>query len=102
MLKTFDISDNVKMRAALVMKRSPNEKTMPGRARPNAERLFNRYDFHSVGQHQRKKMAEAVGEADSELIRSGDIEELARQFANRFAVKSPTLIEAALSVAVEG
>jgi hypothetical protein len=74
---------------------------MPRRARQNAEQLFNRNDFYSMQQHQRQKMLEAVGEADSELIRSADAEELRSQFADRFALEAPTLTDAALSVTVD-
>ena len=74
---------------------------MSRRARQNAEQLFHRYDFHSVQQHQRQKMVEAIGEADSELLRSADAEELGSQFADQFALEAPTLTEAALSVTVD-
>lgn len=63
---------------------------MSRRARQNAEQLFNRYDSYSVQQHQRQEMVEAIGQADSELIRSADAEELARQFADQFALEAPT------------
>jgi hypothetical protein len=74
---------------------------MSRRARQNAEQLFNRYDSYSVQQHQRQKMVEAIGQAESELIRSADAEELARQFADQFALEAPTLTEAALSITVD-
>jgi hypothetical protein len=46
-------------------------------------------------------MAEAIGQADADLIRSADVEELARRFADRFSLEVPTLTEAALSITVD-
>jgi hypothetical protein len=71
------------------------------RARPNAEHLFNGYPFFSLQEHKRKQMAAAIAEAEPELIRTGDIEQLTTQFADQFTVDAPTLIEGALSISVE-
>jgi hypothetical protein len=54
-----------------------------------------------VQQHQRQKMAEAVEQAGSELIRTADPDALARQFADEFSLAAPTLTEEALSITVD-
>jgi hypothetical protein len=62
---------------------------MSRRPRQNAEHLFRRYDSYSVKQHQRQKMEEAIGQADSDLILSADVEELARRFVDQFSLETP-------------
>lgn len=76
-------------------------KDMSRSARPRAEHLFSGYDFYSLQKRQRQRMAAAILEAQTELIRTGDVEELAKRFADQFALEAPTLIEGALSVSVE-
>jgi hypothetical protein len=71
------------------------------RARPNAEQLFARFGFYSLQEHNRQQMANAIAEADAELIRTGDVEDLTTQFAEEFTVEAPTLIEGALSINAE-
>jgi hypothetical protein len=71
------------------------------RARPNAEQLFTRFAFYSLQDHKRQQMANAIAEADPELIRTGHVEELTKQFAEEFTVEAPTLIEGALSINAE-
>ena len=78
-----------------------SRETMARRARADGEPLFRRYDFHSVGQHQRQRMEDAINQADAELIRSADADELARHFADQFALEAPTLVEGAMSISVE-
>ncbi len=46
-------------------------------------------------------MANAVAEADPELIRTADLDELTKQFTDEFIVEAPVLIEGALSINVE-
>ena len=74
---------------------------MPRRARPNGQHLFNQMPFYALQEHQRQQLAAAINEEDPELIRTGDIDALAKVFADRFALEAPTLIEGALSVSVE-
>jgi hypothetical protein len=71
------------------------------RARPNAEQLFAGFAFNSLQESKRRQMANAVAEADPELVRVGDVEELTKQFAEEFTVEPPTLIEGALSINAE-
>lgn len=74
---------------------------MARRARPNGRQLFSEYPFYTLQEQQRQQMAATIAEADPELIRTGDVEELTKQFADRFALEAPTLIEGALSISVE-
>ena len=74
---------------------------MASKTRPGAEPLFGGYDFHSLQQHKRQQMEAEIAAANPELIRTGDVEELAKQFADRYALEAPTLIEGALSISVE-
>ena len=76
------------------------ENVMP-RARPNAEPLFSTYDFHGLQEHRRQKMASEIGQASPELINTGDVEELAKYFAEKNSLEMPTLIEGALSISAE-
>ena len=46
-------------------------------------------------------MAATIAEADPEQIRTGDVEELTKQFAGRFALDAPTLIEGALTISIK-
>jgi TIR domain len=69
--------------------------------RPNAEHLFSRYDCYGLQEHQRQEMAEKIGQADPEVIRTGDVEELANRFAEQFFLEAPTLLPGALSITVE-
>lgn len=71
------------------------------RARPNGKQLFSGYPFHALQEQQRQRMAVAIAGADAELIRTGDVEELTKRFADGFAFETPTLIEGALSISVE-
>src|SRR2546421_13052317 len=73
---------------------------MSRRARPNVEQLFSKFPFHGLQEHQRQTIATAIADADPELIRTGDVEELTREFADRFRLDAPTLIEGALSISV--
>lgn len=74
---------------------------MPRRGRENAERLFSTYDSYSLQEHQRQLLAEAIAEADADQIGMGDADKLAKQFADRFSLEAPTLLEGALSVTAE-
>lgn len=74
---------------------------MARRARPNGQQLFNGYPFYALQEQQRQQMAAAIAEVDPELLRTADVEELTRQFADRFALEAPTLIQGALSISVE-
>jgi hypothetical protein len=74
---------------------------MARRGRENAERLFRTYDSYSLQENQRQLLATALAEADSEEIRMGDIDELAKRFADRFSLEAPMLLEGALSVTAE-
>jgi len=74
---------------------------MARRARPNGEQLFNGYPFYALQEQQRQQMVAAIAEVDPELLRTADVEELTRQFADRFALEAPTLIQGALSISVE-
>jgi hypothetical protein len=71
------------------------------RARPNAKQLFTQFAFYSVQENRRQQMANAVAEADPELIRTADLDELTKQFTDEFIVEAPVLIEGALSINVE-
>jgi len=46
-------------------------------------------------------MLAAIDNADTELIRSGDVAELVQQFAQQYSLEAPTLIEGALSITVD-
>ncbi len=46
-------------------------------------------------------MADEIAKADSELIQTGDLENLVEQFAERSALNAPTLIEGAVSISPE-
>jgi len=74
---------------------------MARRGRENAERLFSTYDSYSLQENQRQLLAAATAEADSEEIRTGDIDELAKRFAERFSLEAPRLLEGALSITAE-
>jgi hypothetical protein len=74
---------------------------MARRARPNAEQLFNKYNSHSLQEHQRTQMTSAIEAADPEVIRTGDVDALAQEYADQFSVEAPALIEGAISVNVE-
>jgi hypothetical protein len=74
---------------------------MARRGRDNAEYLFKGYDSYSLQEHKRQQMATAIADADTEAIRTGDIEELAKQFSDQFMLEAPTLIEGALSIIVD-
>jgi len=74
---------------------------MARRFRPQAEQLFNKYDSHSLREHQRKQMTAAIDAADPEVIRSGDVDTLAKEYADRYSLEAPALIDGAISVAVE-
>jgi hypothetical protein len=74
---------------------------MARRFRQNAEQLFNKYDSHSLREHQRKQMTAAIEAADPEVIRSGDVDALAKEYADRFSLEAPALIDGAISVNVE-
>ena len=76
-------------------------KHMARRARPNGQQLFRRYPFYAVQEHQRRQLAEAIDQEDSEVIRTGGVDALAKEFAERFAVEAPRLIEGAISLDVE-
>src|ERR1035437_3103164 len=91
------LCENVRGRA----ERSQLGKNMARRARPNGRQLFSEYPFYTLQEQQRQQMAATIAEADPELIRTGDVEELTKQFADRFALEAPTLIEGALSISVE-
>ena len=84
-----------------LLKARSTRRPMSRRARENAEQLFKRYDSYAVQQHQREKMLEAIAKADSELIRSADTADLARQLADQFSLEAPTLTDAALSITVD-
>src|ERR1700682_3857842 len=71
------------------------------RARPNAKQLFVGFAFYSLQEHKRQQTANAIAEADPEVIRARDVEELTKQFAEEFIVEAPTLIEGALSINAE-
>src|ERR1017187_3935224 len=74
---------------------------MARRGRENAERLFSTYDSYSLQEHQREQMAAAIADADAEEIRTGDVEELAKQFSDQFSLEAPTLLEGALSITAD-
>lgn len=74
---------------------------MASRTRPAAEPLFSRYDFHSLREQKRQQMDAEIAAADPALIGTGDVVELAKQFAHRYALEPPTLREGALSISVE-
>jgi hypothetical protein len=74
---------------------------MARRARPNGQQLFSRFPFYAVQEHQRKQLATAIDQEDPEVIRTGDIDALTNDFAERFAVEAPRLLEGAISVDVE-
>jgi hypothetical protein len=74
---------------------------MAGRRRENAEQLFSRYDSYSVRENQRRQMATAIEATDPDIIRTSDSEELAKQFADRFSIDVPALIEGAISMTVD-
>jgi hypothetical protein len=74
---------------------------MARRARPNGQQLFSRFPFYAVQEHQRKQLATAIDQEDPEVIRTGDIDALMNDFAERFAVEAPRLLEGAISVDVE-
>ena len=73
---------------------------MASRARPHAQHLFNKYDFYSLEEHKRGAMLAGIDSVNSESIGTGDVEEMAQSFAEQYALDSPTLIEGALSIAV--
>ena len=74
---------------------------MASKSRPNAKALFGRYDFHSLQQRQREQMETEISAANPDLIRTGDVDELAKQYADHYGLEAPTLIEGALSINVE-
>jgi hypothetical protein len=74
---------------------------MSRRARPNGQQLFSRFPFYAVQEHQRQQLAVAIDQEDPEVIRTGEIDALSREFAERFAVEAPRLIEGAISLNVE-
>src|ERR1700722_14757184 len=74
---------------------------MARRSRQNAEHLFNKYDSHSLREHQRKQMTAAIEAADPEILLNVDVDALAKEYADQFSLQAPTLIDGAISVDVE-
>jgi hypothetical protein len=68
--------------------------------RPNAQLLFKQLDGFGVQEHQKAAMlAEIDGAGVGEL--DGDVEVLAADFAERYSLETPTLIEGAISMDAE-
>ena len=74
---------------------------MARRTRPNGQQLFTRFPFYAVQDNQRKLLAAAIDQEDPEVIRTGDIDALSQDFAERFGVEAPRLIEGAISLNLE-
>jgi hypothetical protein len=74
---------------------------MARRGRENTEHLFSTYDSYSLQEHQLGQMAAAIVDAEAEEIRTGDVEELVKRFADQFSLEAPTLLEGALSITAD-
>ena len=74
---------------------------MARRARPNGQSLFRRFPFFALQEHRQKELAAAIEQEDPEVIRTGDLEALTKEFTERFVLEAPRLIEGAVSLSVE-
>lgn len=74
---------------------------MARRGRQNAELLFRNREGYAVQEHQRQAMASAIAEVDPETLASSDIDSLANQFADRFSLQVPEIIDGAISIEVD-
>ena len=63
--------------------------------------MFHDYDFHALQEHQRGRMAEAIDQADADMLRRGDTDAIADVFVRQFRIDVPELIEGAISLTVD-